>query len=152
MTGFAVFHNHLIVDAVAAVFPFGTEPFVRLREELWLRVMREASQAGRSIIFTFAPEPTVTTGFPDRIRAVVEEAGGEAIFVRLAVSVAEQERRLTKPSRAEFGKLTSVEILRELRDQYAACELAMPVPALTIDTEISKPVEAARHIADLVDE
>ena len=31
-TGFALFHNHLVVDAVMAVFPFGSESFVRLRE------------------------------------------------------------------------------------------------------------------------
>ena len=33
LTGLAVFHNHLVVDAVAAVFPFGSEPFIRLREQ-----------------------------------------------------------------------------------------------------------------------
>src|ERR1700751_4193719 len=26
LTGFALFHNHLVVDAVAAAFPFGSEP------------------------------------------------------------------------------------------------------------------------------
>ncbi|MDV3459172.1 hypothetical protein RZN05_19400 [Sphingomonas sp. HF-S4] len=27
-----LFHNHLVVDAVAAIFPFGAPEFVRLRE------------------------------------------------------------------------------------------------------------------------
>jgi hypothetical protein len=36
LTGFALFHNHLVVDAVAAVFPFGSERFVKLREQFWL--------------------------------------------------------------------------------------------------------------------
>ena len=40
LVGYPVFHNHLIVDALTAVFPFGTEPFVRLREEFWLKVVR----------------------------------------------------------------------------------------------------------------
>ena len=31
-TGLPLFHNHLVVDAVAAVFPFGSEAFVILRE------------------------------------------------------------------------------------------------------------------------
>ena len=30
-TGLPLFHNHLIVDAVAAVFPFGSANFIRLR-------------------------------------------------------------------------------------------------------------------------
>jgi cytidylate kinase len=29
MTGLRLFHNHLTVDAVTAVFDFGSEPFVR---------------------------------------------------------------------------------------------------------------------------
>ena len=33
--GLALFHNHLIVDAVGAVFPFGSEHFKRLREKFW---------------------------------------------------------------------------------------------------------------------
>jgi cytidylate kinase len=32
LTGFRLFHNHLTVDAVAAVFDFGSEPFILLRE------------------------------------------------------------------------------------------------------------------------
>jgi hypothetical protein len=68
-TGLSVFHNHLIVDAVGAVFPFGSEPFIRLRETLWLQVIKEAARTGRSLIFTFAPEPTVDPGFPRRVRA-----------------------------------------------------------------------------------
>jgi hypothetical protein len=58
ITGWPLFHNHLIVDAVRAVFPFGSEPFTRLREEFWLKIISEASRAGTSLIFTFAPEPT----------------------------------------------------------------------------------------------
>jgi cytidylate kinase len=63
-TGYALFHNHLIVDAVGAVFPFGSEAFVRLRERFWLETMAEAAAARRSLIFTFAPEPTVGPASP----------------------------------------------------------------------------------------
>jgi hypothetical protein len=28
LTGFGLFHNHLTVDALTAVFDFGTEPFI----------------------------------------------------------------------------------------------------------------------------
>lgn len=33
LLGYPVFHNHLVVDTLTTVFPFGSEPFVRLREE-----------------------------------------------------------------------------------------------------------------------
>src|SRR5262245_57362571 len=45
LTGFALFHNHLVVDAVASVFPFGSESFSKLREQWWLAMMGEAAAA-----------------------------------------------------------------------------------------------------------
>lgn len=148
LTGYAVFHNHLIVDAVASVFPFGTERFVRLREQMWLDVMREAAEAQRSLIFTFAPEPSVAEGFDKRAVETVKVAGGCTEFVQLNVSVSEQEKRLTAPSRAEFGKLQSLNILRELRAQFAASERAMPRGQVVIDTSALDPACAAHKIVE----
>src|SRR6185437_9714676 len=102
-TGFALFHNHLVVDAVSAVFPFGTEAFSRLREHFWMTIFDEAARQGRSLIFTFAPEPTVSPDFPDRVRASIEGSGGRILFVALDLPYAEQERRLVQEGRAAFG-------------------------------------------------
>lgn len=151
LTGFALFHNHLIVDAVAAVFPFGSEQFVKLREQFWLAMFREAAAAGRSLIFTFAPESSVRPGFPLEAQGIFEAAGGETVFIRLTVAPEEQERRIGNPGRAEFGKLRSLELLRELRAEFAACEAVMPASALTIDTGTADPDTAARKIAGLLD-
>lgn len=151
LTGFAVFHNHLVVDAVAAVFPFGTEPFARLRERFWLEVLGEAATAGRSLIFTFAPEPSVAPGFPGRVVQAVTAAGGRVDFVRLTLPAAEQEQRLVDPGRAAFGKLRSLELLRRIRADMAVCEAAMPESALTIDTGAVPPGEAARLVVTALD-
>ena len=150
LTGISVFHNHLVVDTVASVFPFGTPTFVELRELFWLTVMREAARQERSIIFTFAPEPTVPEDFPRKARMEVEQAGGSVVFLRLTVSVEEQERRLGEASRREFDKMHSVELLRRLQGDFAECEAKMPAPALTIDTTQVSPQQAARTIVDEV--
>lgn len=147
LTALPLFHNHLVVDAVGAVFPFGSEPFVRLRESFWLQTFTEAARCGRSLIFTFAPEATVDRRFPDRVRAAVEPFGGSVVFVALTVSPEEQERRIGDASRSEFGKLTSLELLRELRDSFDASLAAMPAAELSIDTEACDPREAAARIA-----
>ena len=148
LTGFALFHNHLVVDAVAAVFPFGSDSFVRLRERFWIEIFREAAEAGRSLIFTFCPEASVAPDFPNRAREGVEAAGGEIIFVRLTLSPDEQERRIGNSDRAEFGKLRSLDLLRELRHQFTASEAAMPPAACTIDTGATRPAAASRLIAE----
>jgi hypothetical protein len=144
--GFPVFHNHLVVDLLTTVFPFGSEPFIRLREQFWTSVFADAVRAGRSISFTFTPEATVGPGFAGRVRQLVESEGGRVCFVRLRVSEGEQERRIGLPGRAEYHKLTSLETLRRLRNYGPQAEL--PPADLEIDTDGSDPSHSAASIAD----
>lgn len=145
LVGFPVFHNHLVVDLLTTVFPFGSEPFVRLREQIWTSVFADAARVGRSIIFTFAPESTVQRGFPARARQVVEAAGGRIYFVRLLVSDAEQERRIDSISRKQFHKLIDIDTLRALRDDLYDVE--QPPADLQIDTDASDAERSAATIA-----
>lgn len=150
-TGMALFHNHLVVDAVAAVFAFGSPDFIRLREQFWLETIASAARAGRSLVFTFAPEPTVAADFPERLCRVARAAGGEVVPVALSVTPAAQERRLVDPARAAFGKLRSPALLRELRDAMDACLAAMPPPVLCIDTDTITAEQAAEAIVALLE-
>ena len=145
-TGLPLFHNHLIVDPVHAVFEFGSPSFVRLREACWLSVFEEAAMANRSLIFTFAPEATVRPEFIDETLEVVESHGGRVRFVALTAPEAVQEARVENPSRAEFGKLRSLEVLRRLR--AGGGQAFPPIPGeLTVDTSQLAPDDAAAHIA-----
>jgi hypothetical protein len=148
LTGFRLFHNHLTVDLVGAVFDFGTEPFVRLREEIWLSVFREAAQRHVSLIFTFAPERTVRGRFIQDTIDVVESAGGRVLFVELTCSPDEVERRMENPSRGSFGKLCSLEQYRELKQAGAFEFPPLPDGGLSLDTTHRTPTETAQLIAD----
>jgi hypothetical protein len=149
-TGVALFHNHLVVDAVSAVFPFGSEAFSRLREQFWLAVFDEAASQGRTLIFTFAPEPTVAPDFPDRVRELIEEKGGQTVFVALVLPPTEQERRLVEEGRAAFGKMRDLSLLRKLRPEFDACMAAMPQPALTLNVNDLTPSASAEAISRLI--
>ena len=146
ITGFGVFHNQLVVDALTPVFEFGSPEFVRLREEMWLTVFREAARAGRSMIFTFVPEKTVRESFVRDAVAVVEGEGGRVLFVELTCPSSVQEERVEADLRAEFGKIRSVKVLRELRDSGAFEVAATPDSGLKIDTSAVQPTDAAREI------
>jgi hypothetical protein len=100
--------------------------------------------------FTFAPEPTVGTDFPAHVADIVEKAGGRLFFVALELDAAEQERRLVSADRAQFGKLRSIDILRQLRDDCSGCMAAMPKAALTLRTDRVAPAEAADAIVRLM--
>jgi hypothetical protein len=75
---YPVFHNHLVVDALTTVFPFGSEPFIRLREQFWLQVFADAAQVDRSLTFTFTPEPVSLTacGGPSKAGEVAWSSSG----------------------------------------------------------------------------
>ena len=148
LTGYRLFHNHLTVDLVSAVFDFGTEPFVGLREHIWLSVFRAAARGGVSLVFTFAPERTVREQFIPGAMEAVESAGGQVLFAELTCEGAELERRIESPSRKELGKLSSVERYRELHEAGAFEHPKMPRAALSLDTTRRPPRETARLIAE----
>ena len=147
LTGLQLFHNHLTVDLVSSVFPFGSQPFVLLREQVWLSVFREAAIHDVSIIFTFNPESTVRERFIEDTVDVVESAGGRVYFVELTCSPSELERRIENPSRKEFGKLSSIEQYRALEAAGAFSFRKLPT-GLLLDTTHSSPAETAVLIGE----
>jgi chloramphenicol 3-O-phosphotransferase len=149
LTGFRLFHNHLTVDLVVALFPFGSEPFILLREQIWLAAFSEAARNGVSLIFTFNPERTVRESFIADAQAAVAEAGGQVIFVELTCSEAELERRMEEPSRREFGKLASVEQYRELKDAGAFNFPKLP-KGMSVDTTNQTPADSAKLISEYI--
>jgi len=148
LTGFQLFHNHLTVDLLLSTFEFGSEPFVELREQIWLSVFEQAIRAGLpGLIFTFAPEATVRDTFiPEAVR-IIEEAGGTVDFVELTCPADEIRRRLAHPSRHEFGKLTSVDLFDRLLASRTFDRPHTPEPRICVDTSITSPAQAALEIS-----
>ncbi|MBO9697907.1 MAG: AAA family ATPase [Sphingopyxis sp.] len=147
LTGLPLFHNHLIVDALLAVFPFGSPAFVELREAMWMEVFRAAAVERRSLIFTFHPEASVAPDFPERVVALVEAAGGRVDFFALHCAPEVVEARVEAASRQASGKLSSLALLRELDAKGAFIYPPLPA-AIEIDTGAVDPAEAAMRIRD----
>lgn len=148
LSGWALFHNHLIVDAVAAVFEFGSKEFVKLREKFWLDTFEAAKIANKSLIFTFAPEPSVSDGFIELIRT---KYANETIFVQILVSEEIQEHRISNNDRADFGKLRDKELLISLRSSFESAMSKMPKPTLIVDSETMNAELAAKKILEHID-
>ena len=147
LIGFPLFHNHLTVDLVSSLFAFGTAPFISLREEIWLAAFAEAARNELSLIFTFNPERTVNEDFIQKTIEVIEAAGGQVVFVELACSDEELERRIEEPSRKEFGKLASLAQYRKLKSEGAFDFPKLP-SEISIDTTKQSPAATAKIISD----
>jgi chloramphenicol 3-O-phosphotransferase len=148
LTGYKLFHNHLTVDMVGAVFDFHSAAFAELRERFWLEVMVRAAREGvDGLIFTFVFEPTVLPGFYDRLAEQVTAAGASVHAVQLRCELEENARRLVRPDRAAFRKMMDPELLRGgvATGAYAAPE----IPGnFLLDTTKIAAVEAARLIVE----
>lgn len=148
ITGYKLFHNHLTVDLVGSVFEFGSPSFVELREKIWLDVFCRAAEEGiPGLIFTFAFEQTVTAGFIKKVVDEMEARGAEILFVKLFCTPEELAKRLTDSSRAQYGKLASLELFRELNEARVFLDPEETDNRLILNTTSLTAVETAQRIA-----
>ncbi len=147
ITGLGLFHNHLTVDLLLAAFPFGSPPFVRHRERIWLDVMGDAVGSGTSLIFTFNPEASVSSDFPAVLSRRIEARGGSVAFVAIECAEDEIERRIGAASRQGFRKLDSLELYQKLR-AGGAFDYPPIRSELTVDSTVQSPRESALRISE----
>ncbi len=151
-TGLRLFHNHLAVDLALALFDFGTPEFVELREEVWLASFTRAASSGLpGAIFTFAPESTVRDSFIASLRECIQRAGGSIHWVELTCAPDELLRRLTRPDRAQYGKLRDVATYERLAAGGHLDRPVMPKPDHLVDTTSLSAGEVAGSIAEALE-
>jgi hypothetical protein len=147
LTSFKLFHNHLAVDLLLSVFDFGSEPFVDLREQIWLSVFEQASRSDLpGLIFTFAPERTVRPSFIPSALDLLARNNAEVDFIELQCPLPELKQRLDNPSRQRFQKLTSAALFDQLHADGVFDASPMPTPRLTLDTSLQPPEATAAQI------
>ena len=150
-TGFRLFPDHLAATLVSGIFDTDMRPFIRIREWAWMEVLREATHANRSLVFTFKPQATIRSSFISHACVIIERLGGEVVFVELDCPEAVIEARIENEDRRPFGKLASLAEYRRLRDHGGFQFRTMPTPAVKIDTSQCTPDEAANRIVALLD-
>jgi hypothetical protein len=147
---FRVLHNHVTIDAVVTVLPFGTEAFWgavgRLRRDLVAAAAREGIDLVYTYVFAPGDEPHV-----DAIAAAYEEAGGTVTFVQLVAPIDELLRRVGNASRSAHGKITEPEPLQRLLSEHDVFTSIPGRESLTIDLGVMSAAEAAELIVGRLD-
>ena len=148
LTGFKLLHNHLSVNLVSSLFPYGSESYVRLVRQFRNDMLGEAARMGVDVVLT-----GVYLGTSEQLAAIqrlvepVSANGGSVLFVRLVCDRDEWLARVPNDSRRVEGKLLDPDRVVGLfngRDPFSA----MPMePTLTLDTTGLPPAEAAAQIA-----
>jgi len=144
LSPYRVFHNHLVFDAVEALFSFGSAPFIELRERLWLELLsRSVQERVGNVIFTIARDQSLHADFLITLESALGNLGARVSCIELSCSGAELEQRLASADRARFGKVNSVERFRQLSQTGAFPPFKSPADAILIDTTGLSPTEAA---------
>jgi hypothetical protein len=132
---YRVFHNHLVFDAVEALFPFGSATFSELRERLWLELLsRAVRERVGSIIFTVAGDRALRSDFLLTLASALSALGVGLCCIELVCGMEELEGRIASTDRSRFGKVTSVESFRQLNQAGSFPRLILPTGAITVDT------------------
>ncbi len=148
LTGYELYHNHLVVDDVLKRHTFGTPGFVAERNQRWRDHLAQAVHAKqRGLIFTFNPENSVPQAFIDWLFTELPRAGASLASIGLTATEATIEARLASEQRQGFKKLTDLALYRQLRAAGAFQSPTIPRTDLQIDTALSHPGASARQIA-----
>lgn len=146
LTGIKLFHNHLTWNAVIALFAWRSEPFNRALPEVRRVLFREAAREDVDLIFTFVFSLSRWEVGKTYFEAV-EQHGGTVCPVHLYASPEVLEERVVGESRAEVGKMRSVEELRRYFEKVIDTGHPIPGrPSLELDTGRLTPAEAAEVV------
>jgi deoxyadenosine/deoxycytidine kinase len=144
---FKILHNHVTIDAVTEVLPFGTETFWRVVGRFRRDLVAAAAEAQVDLIYTYVFAPDDEQHVAD-IVSPYEEAGGAVLFVQLLAPREVLLRRVLDDSRKEHRKITDSNALEHLLDEYDDFTAIASPDGLTIDLTATSAREAAEIVID----
>ncbi|MBO6576788.1 MAG: AAA family ATPase [Rhodothermales bacterium] len=157
MTGMPLFHNHLSIDAILPVFPFGHPAFNRIVKQIRESVISEAAESDLpGLVFTYVWAHNVPedTDYVRHLTGLFESRGGRVIYPELWADQATrlernegESRLLAKPVKRDIE--ASRKHLLEVDVKYRLwSDGDFPMqPHVRIDTTEMEPAEAAERIA-----
>jgi chloramphenicol 3-O-phosphotransferase len=147
LTGYPVFHNHVVRDLVQSLYPDTLAEHYDLVHELRNDVLRHCATNSTNVIFTFVYDGPVDDWLVrDRV-AAVEQHGGTVRWVELSARHSDLLTRVTDDSRKSHGKITDPDMLAGLL--AAVSYPTVPYDdVLKVNTSTVTPELAAAHIAD----
>ena len=149
LTGYRLFHVHLLADMLESVFGFDSDGFRELFHSMWPAVVQRAAEEDLpGLITTFVFTRTMRLGMVLSAADAVRLGGGDVLFVELRCDRPELERRMLSPDRRGFAKITSVEVLNELIDGGELAVPQLPGARLVLDTTEQIAAETARSILE----
>jgi shikimate kinase len=142
---FRVLHNHLTIDAVTEVLPFGSDVFWRVVGRFRRDLVAAAAEQEIDLIYTYVFAP----GDEQHVADIVlpyEKAGGVVLFVQLLAPREVLLQRVLEESRKQYGKPTDAETLVRMLDEYDDFTALATPDGLRLDMAATSAHDAADQI------
>lgn len=151
---FKLFHNHMVMDGVMHLFGVGTPSEDRLSRIIRENVIKEASEVGMNLIFTYVWNFGKEKGKIniDFYKNIYESSGGQVIFVELTAPLAVRLSRASNPMRNLEKKYAPnqdrVMFLEKTFNFTSPDPFFYPESYLKIDTTDLSPEKIAKTIQE----
>jgi hypothetical protein len=142
---FKVLHNHVTIDPVLEVLPFGSPAFLRVVDRFRRDLVDAAAEEGIDLIYTIVVGPGDEQHVED-IASTYEKRGGSVFFVQLLAPPDVLLQRVVEESRRQHGKLADPEKLKALLDRYNNFTGTVARSGLTIDLDVRSAADAADQV------
>ena len=148
LTGFKLFHNHLTVNIVSAVFERDSEVWLNLLRRIRREVLVEAVHNDISLIMT-----GVYSGTSEHADAwstmlePVRTGAGSVVFVQLMCARDELFKRVQNEDRRALDKLLDPARLADMMERHDLTATAPFEPHLRLDVTHLAPSHAAQQIS-----
>ncbi len=149
ITGFRLFHNHLVSDLVESVISWESAVFGSEKAKLYLQMLElAAKEKTPGLIFTYCYAYPDDTKFINRIIKGIKKYDGEVLFVQMVCSKAKLMDRVMEKSRGKHLKISTKKTLKKVLGQY---DLFTEVPkkhSLSIDNSELSAKKVAQMIVE----
>ncbi|MFH0890638.1 MAG: AAA family ATPase [Candidatus Liptonbacteria bacterium] len=146
LTGFKLFHNHLTVEPVKAIFEFGHPDFWKLLLKIRLSILEFAAKNNIDCIFTVVYAAEIDDRSTEQKIRAIEKHSGKVCLVKLTCDRKELYKRIRHPSRREFSKINNVARLKEIMARHDLDAVMKFKNTLVIDNTKISPRKSAEKI------
>jgi deoxyadenosine/deoxycytidine kinase len=149
ITEFKLLHNHLTFDLVHSIFDTIDDFFWKLVEKYRFDLINVAIEKNiKGLIITHVYAKPNNDRNIRKLVKIVENSGGEVLFVQLHCDQQELRKRLKHDSRKQFRKMKKVKTLKEIMKKYDLCSAVPHHKNIKIDNTKISPKKTAQIIKD----
>ena len=117
LTGYSIFHNHMILNALNEIFGYENSIRRKLEKEFRLRIIEEAVKANINMIATGVIMRD-NEDFYRKMLDIVLKGNGECLLVNITATKDVLASRIGSDSRKILNKITTQDKLNEWTNQY----------------------------------